>query len=182
VRPSDLFDYLDWQGAARRPVTAKVVAIGEGDRHWQHFRRISPVGFLALWADVDPDARAYLEIENVDDYGYAGSLLAEIRVRPSSQYLVDAMDGADGGDIQTGAERGGSGGVRSTGQASDGDWAAGSRRLIHSLRSDLAKALSLVTLTSMTEATVLASPGPATRPGTDSTRLSNRLGGAIIGL
>jgi integrase/recombinase XerC len=29
VRPSDLFDYLDWQGAARRPVTAKVVAIGE---------------------------------------------------------------------------------------------------------------------------------------------------------
>lgn len=28
VRPSDLFDYLDWQGAARRPVTAKVVAIG----------------------------------------------------------------------------------------------------------------------------------------------------------
>jgi len=90
VRPSDLFDYLDWQGAARRPVTAKVVAIGEGDRRWQHFRRISPVGFLALWADVDPDAPvAYLEIENVDDYGYAGSLLAEIRVRLTSQYLVD---------------------------------------------------------------------------------------------
>ena len=29
VRPSDLFAYLAWQRAARRPVTAKVVTIGK---------------------------------------------------------------------------------------------------------------------------------------------------------
>ena len=121
----------------------------ETDRRWQRFRRIDPVGFLALWAEDDdpkapflawaigrpvetvpedgggaatrsvgigegievritPDAvgedpvlridmqcegetLAYLDIEDLESYGHAGSLLAELRERLSPQFLVDAM-------------------------------------------------------------------------------------------
>ena len=121
----------------------------ETDRRWQRFRRIDPVGFLALWAEDDdpkapflawaigrpvetvpeggggaatrsvglgegievritPDAvgedpvlridmqcegetLAYLDIEDLEGYGHAGSLLTELRERLSPQFLVDAM-------------------------------------------------------------------------------------------
>ncbi|MGH9087948.1 MAG: hypothetical protein ACRDYZ_07525 [Acidimicrobiales bacterium] len=124
-------------------------ALEDTDRRWQRFRRISPVGFLALWAEDDdpsapllawavgrsveslpedggtgvtrsvglgegievhitPDAvgeepvlridmqcegetLAYLDIEDVESFGHAGSLLAELRERLSPQFLVDAV-------------------------------------------------------------------------------------------
>lgn len=124
-------------------------ALEETDRRWQRFNRISPVGFLALWAEDDdpaapllawaigrpvetmtdegatsvtrsvglgegievritPDAvgedpvlridmqcegetLAYLDIEDIESYGHAGSLLTELRERLNPQFLVDAV-------------------------------------------------------------------------------------------
>jgi len=46
---------------------------------------------LRMDMQCEGETRAYLDIDDVGDYGHAGSLLAEIRERLTPQYLVDAV-------------------------------------------------------------------------------------------
>jgi hypothetical protein len=97
VRPDALF--LTW--AVGRPVRSVVdgdggtvthcVAVGEGIEVRVTPDTIGDDPVLRIDLQCDGTTRAYLDIDDVAEYGHAGALLAEIRSRLTPQYLVDAV-------------------------------------------------------------------------------------------